>query len=361
MLKTKIWERYFLGEFIKTLLFFLSTFYTLYVLIDYANHTATFHRYHIQFQWKEFFLYYLCEFAIRLEVLLPFALLVTTIRTLCNLNLHNELIALMSAGNSLKMLMRPFVMLGVICAGLMYLNNEFILPTAMQELKKIEESRSRESKKFRQDATVQHLLLEDGSTIVFGSYDSSHDLFLDAYWIRSLEDVYRIKFLSPNLLGIPHGEFVDHFQRGTKGELTKTEMIAAASFPGMRFNRQTLFETINSPEEEALSVLSKMLPENSREMSERDALIQTTFYRKLIVPWLCVLAIIGPMPFCLRRTRQLPLFFIYAGSIFGLVAIFLILSTATLLGKRQIAPAAWTLFPPMGVFSGFFIWRFFRL
>lgn len=364
MFLNKIWERYFLWEVCKSTLFFLFCFYGLYVLIDYASHSASFHRHHIKFQWLEVALYYFCEFAKRVEVLLPFALLIATIRTLSALNVHNELIALMSSGISMRTLMRPFVFLGLFCTFLMYLNIEIILPIAMKELKLIDDRRELQKAKHRQKAAAQHLSLEDESTVIFQRYDSSQNFFFDAYWIRSIDDVYRIKYLYPNNLTedrIPTGKFVDHLVRDAQGQLVVMETLDTKAFPNMRFNDQILLETITSPEEESLSELWNKLPEAKPILNEKESRILSAFYQKLAMPWLCLLAIMGAAPFCVRITRNLPIFFIYAGSIFGLVAVYLILDAAVLLGERQALAPFWAIWPVFALIAFPLSWRFVRV
>lgn len=363
MLCTKIWERHFISEFTKTVLFFLVGFFSLYVLIDYANQSASLRKHHVQFQWMEVALYYLCDFVQRLDVLLPFALLTASIRTLCTLNVHNELVALMSGGTSLKTLMRPFIIVGLFATALLYANNEWVLPAALKELKHIENVRSKGNSRYNANAQVQHLALEDGSTLIFGAYDSAQEMFYDAYWIHNIDDVYRIKYLYTNILthGVPEGRFVEHLTRTREGDLTKTESFVSLAFPRLRLNKQVLFETVTPPDEEALSTLRQKLPQQREMLSEKEAHTETAFYRKLVLPWLCLLAVIGPAPFCLRCTRRLPVFYIYAASIFALVAFYLLMSAATLLGKRQVLPAYWSIFPPILLVSSVLLWRFFKL
>lgn len=365
MFLTKIWERYFFKELVKTCLFFIICFYGLYMLIDYSSHTRNFHHANVQFQWLETVIYYGCEFVRRVEVLLPFAILIATIRTLCKLNMHHELVALMSSGLSLKTLMRPFLLFGLLCTFLMFLNTEFLVPTTLKRLNQIDDSRSRAKRKEISMAAAQHIALEDGSTLIFQNYDTPQSRFFDTYWIRSINDIYRIKYLYPNAdSDQPNavvGEYVDHLKRNNLGK-----MIVAASFeekrlPEMHFNPQTLFETITLPEELALSELWKKNPSPEATLSEKESQSMTIFYRKLLLPWLCLLAIIAPAPFCLRFTRYLPLFFIYAGSIFGLVAIYLAIDATVLLGKNQILSPFWAVCPLFIAFSTYFTWRFLKM
>lgn len=358
MMLTRIWERYFLREIIRSCLFFLSTFYGLYVLIDYASHAASFHH-HVQFQVKETIIYYACEFTKRLDVLLPFSLLIASVRTLCTLNTHNELVALMSSGISLRTLMRPFVFVGLACTLIIYLNSEFLFPLSSSTLKHIEDSRRSQKGKHKDShAAAQHIVMEDHSTVIFQNFDSAKNLFFDVFWIVNINDIYRIKFLSPS--NPPVGHFIDHLVRNDEGQLEAVESFSSLPLPNMVFNKQILFETITPPEELAFSELKDKLPKSAL-ISEKEAQTLAAFYRKLCMPWLCLFAVIAPAPFCLRSTRTLPVFFIYAGSIFGLVAFYLVMSAAAVLAKRQVIPPLWAIWPPFILFSSIFCWRFFRM
>jgi len=355
----KIWERYFVYEFTKILILFLFCFYGLYVLIDYSSNASSFF-YHSGSHITETAIYYSAEFSKRLDVLLPFALMIAAIKTLTSLNIHNELIALLSGGLSLKRLMRPFLAIGLLCTAISYVNIEYVLPSALNELKHIYDSRSREKHKHQQHPAAQHLILEDNSILVFHKYDSSQDLFYDAYWIKSIDDLYRIKYLYPNSSNVPEGKFVEHLLRDANGELMIADVHQAHSFQNMKFNKETLFETLTSPIELSISDLWSKLPSQQDQMSEKEAQGLSAFYIKLIMPWLCLLAILGPVPSCVRVTRNLPVFFIYAFSIFGLVAFYLLLDAALVLGERHAVMPALAIFLPFGIVTGIVGWRFVR-
>jgi lipopolysaccharide export system permease protein len=360
----KLWERYFLWEFCKTCFFFIIGFYGLYILIDYSSRSGSFHHQHLQFRWLEIVTYYAFEFVKKSEVLIPFAILIATIRTLCSLNTHNELIALMSSGISLKMLMRPFLLAGLFFTCLMYLNTEFLQPIALKKLKRIEDSRSKAKRKENKTAAAQHIILEDNSTLIFQNYDTAQNRFFDTYWVRNIDEIYRIKYLYPYPEGVsevPVGYFIDHLMRNPDGELIADASFKTKTFPEIHFNQKTLFETITLPEELAVSELWGKVPNKLDTINEKDSQAATELYRKLFLPWLCLLAVIGPAPFCLRYTRFLPVFFIYACSIFGLVAIYLTIDAAVLLGKRQIVSPFMALAPLSIAFTSYFGWKFLKI
>ena len=130
----KIWERYFISETLKTFFLFLFCFYGLYVLIDYATHASSF-RHYGNYSWLDIAYYYLYELVQRANVIVPFAILLAVIRTLCNLNVHHELVALLAGGIRIHSLLRPFLLVGLFFTALLYINTEFLMPLASNKLK----------------------------------------------------------------------------------------------------------------------------------------------------------------------------------------------------------------------------------
>lgn len=355
---TKIWERYFLKEFLKGFFLFLIAFYGLYVLIDYANHTTSLHHHHVTFSIKDFVFYYGCEFLKRLGILLPFAILIATIRTLCNLNVHNELVALMASGLSIKKALLPFLWIGLAAVLCVYLNMETTLPAAMKKLQYLEDIQKSEKNKHSK-ASVNHLILEDESLFLFFRYDSVERHFFDTYWIKSFDEIYKIKILNPHEME-PVGYDVNHLVRDSNGNLIIVNNFEKMTFPLMKFHQEKLLETIIPAENLALSSLWNKLSIKLDLDNEKEAKIQTAFIYKLILPWLCLLAVIGPAPFCLYFTRHLPVFFIYAGSIFGLLICYLTLDAAKVLGERQVIAPLFALGIPFILFSFLLTYRYSR-
>jgi lipopolysaccharide export system permease protein len=349
-----LWERYFFREILKVFFLFLICFYGLYILIDFSNFSYTFYR-QPDFHWKELVKYYLFDFVKRMDVLMPFAIIIATIKTLCNLNIHHELLALLASGISLRRLLRPFVLFGLFCTGLVYLNTEFVLPSALKNIKLIDTFRSRT--KNKESPAVQHVVLEDESVIVFKEYDSAKERFLDAYWILSIDEIYRMKYLYP-FEETPLGKHVVHFKRNPQGQLALQEMEENQLFSDIHFNNQTLTDTLSLPQELSMSDLHHKKPSHSHIPSEKESQILAAFYYKLAMPWLCLLAVIGPAVSCLRFTRLLPVFFIYSGSIFGLVGFYLIMNAALILGSRHVIDPSLAIFVPFSLVMGFFGLRY---
>lgn len=354
-----IWGRHFLFQTMKIFFFFLTCFYGIYVLIDFTSHATHFHHGHQAIYWKEVALYYISDFARRMEVFIPFALLISTVKVLCSLNIHNELVALMASGIPLKTLLRPFLLIALLCVALLYVNTEWLVPRAMNALKHIEEAHQRVKRQAMKLPNVQHLILEDDSTLLFQHYDSLSQRFFNTYWIRSIDDVWHMETLDP-YTEIPTGYGVDWFQRNSADQLVRKETHSFLPMPSLRFNKQRLMETLTPAEELPLGALWEKHPSTLSAKSEKEAQIMTALYYKMTLPWLCLLAVIAPAPFCVAFTRQLPVFFIYACGIFGLVAFYLLIDSAMLLGKRQLlAPWLAVGFPFM-LFFGLFSYRYWK-
>lgn len=355
-----IWQRYFLKELFKIFFLFLVCFYGLYIIIDYASHTSNLASHNFQIHWIDLGLYYSHIFVSQAEILIPIALLIAVIKTLCTLNVRNELVALMASGIKLKVLLRPFLMVGLFFTLLMFLNEEFILPAALTKLQRIEDGTRNAKSLKRQIASVQSVMLEDGSVVLYQSYDSVHEQFFDAYWIRSLDDIYRIKYLSP-YSDVPKGRYVDHLTRQVSGQLARSETFENKDFSEMRFNQDLLHETLTNPELLSLKKLWHQLPADSDAYSEKESQTLAAFYWKLGVPWLCLLAVIAPAPFCIRFSRQLPVFAIYVCGIFGLIAFYLLMDASLIVAKRQVLEPAVALFPPFAIVMGIFLYRYIKV
>lgn len=335
MIFKQIWERYFLRRLLVTFITFLLCSYALYVLIDYSSRSSAYKAIHLSF--RELVIFYLYTFVQRADILVPLALLIANIRTLANLNIRNELVALMASGISLKRLLRPFLFFALLLVGLLYLNEEFLIPQGMKYFRKLEDVHFQDKYKTEKNESMLSIPLEDKSLLFYHEYESEEERFYDLFWIRSIDDIYRIKYLSVKE-GKAVGKFVDHFSRQPSGEMTLEASFPLLELPDLRFSKNALFEATNKPHEQSLSQLWQLMPPSTRTVDERDALTLTAFYHKLAMPWLCLLAFLGPAPFCLRFTRQLPIFFIYLASMVAAIGFYLIIHAAIVLGNNQVVP-----------------------
>jgi len=356
---SKIWERYFLKEFLKIFFLFLFCFYGLYVIIDYASHTSALPHHTVQIQGQTFFKYYLFVFASRAEIIIPIAILLAFVKTMTSLNTRNELVALMAGGIQLKSLFRPFLLFACLMTLLIFANEEFLLPTALKKLKRIEEKTKHQKSKHAVAIAANSVILADGTSIIYQAYEQEFNRFFDVYWIESIDSIFRMKYLDPKAVP-PKGYSVDHLERQSSGELMQTASFPEKQFEKIVFAPEVLQSAIFEPEILSLTELIKEAGDLSKTRTEKESRLLTALYWKLLIPFLCILAIIGPGPFCIRFSRQLPLFFIYAGSLFGFIAFYMLLDASTVVAKRQVLPPMISFAFPFLLIALFFVRRFFR-
>jgi len=357
---TKIWERYFLAEFIQAFFLFLFCFYGLYMLIDYASHTSALPHHQVQIHGNHLVRYYFYVFSSRLEILIPIALMIAFIKTTSRLNNDRELVALMACGQPLRTLMRPFIQVAFCCIILIYLNEQFILPNALRKLRRIEDATKSNRNRLPNHLAARHVILEDGSMLIFQNYDAEKKRFFDSYWIESINHIYRIKYLYP-YTQFPMGEFVDDIVRQTNGELLQQAAYEKHFFPAMHFNQEILQSTIIEPDVLPIYQLAKEVMHLDKEMSEKESKLLTAFYWKLTIPWLCLFAILLPIPFSVKFTRHFHVFFIYVSCLFILIAFYLYLDAVQVVANRQLFPPFWAIFVPYVFALSWTSWRYIRL
>ena len=197
-------------------------------------------------------------------------------------------------------------------------------------------------------------MLENQSYIIFQDYDSIKERFVDAYWIRSIDDIFRMKYLYP-FKETPVGEYVDHLQRNQEGKLILQDSHQTKVFPEIHFNSHKLTETLTQPQDLSMTALHEKRPAATKNLSEKEAQILSVLYYKIVIPWLCLLAVIAPAPVLRSFHAPAAVFFIYALSIFGLVAFYLIMDAALILGSRQVFNLAWQFSRHFSLFWFFFL------
>lgn len=337
MVGTKIWERYLLKELMKTFLLIIVVFYGFYCLIDYAAHTSSNNNNNIQPSWTQLSIYYAAEFSKRMEVLIPFAFLISSLRVLCTLNIYRELVALLACGISKQKLLRPFILIGLVFVLLGYINNEFFLPRAYHAIRNIQVEYQMQRDKVKKQPKAFHFVLKDGSTILYHRYNEVEHRLYDVYWVQNADRVWQMKELNLDS-SPPEGLQVNLLGR-ENGHLVIMDNFEGYSFKEIVFNKRKLYETLSPPDELSISQLWDKMDSADTNASEKNSEMMTAFYHKMIFPWFTVLALLGPAPFCMRYSRSFPVFFVFALSIFALVAFYLIMDATSVLGKRQlIAP-----------------------
>lgn len=341
-----IWQRYVLGSLLKGFLFFLFCFFFLYSLIDFSTHSQDFFI-KGSLNFSKLSSFYSYQFIKRLELLLPLSLLISTARTLTTLNASRELVALQASGLSLKKIFRPFFQLAVVCSLLGYCNEEVFIPKWTASFTETKHARTKNplKKTSRKQFTV--LCLNDSSKLIYQSFDPEKNVFFDVYWITSFNDIWRMKYLNADPKE-PIGQFVDHIVRNKEGLLEKKESFDITHIPSLKWDFQQLNKKQSSIKYQKISQLAKLMWESKDNRSfHLRSEIQTYFFRKLAIPLLPFLILIGVLPFCVRYSRIPPVFMIYGPSLLAFVVFFTLMNAMTIIGENRVIPPFIAVFSPL--------------
>jgi lipopolysaccharide export system permease protein len=351
-----IWKRYFLKEALKVFCLVLFSFYFLYALIDYSIHMQDFIK-DKKIQIADLLIYYGVQFIKRANLLIPLALLIASIKVLSSFNMRRELVALQTAGISTKTLTRPFFLIATFCSCFSLLSSEFLLPKALNFADQFHNAHFRHAASGNRRERMHVLTLKDNSKLVYQTYNSAKNAFFDVIWIRSADDIWRIKYLRADSAN-PVGEYADHLQRNAQGEIEKVGSFDTLVFDEIKWRRNA--ENIGHIpiENRKISELYRMLFQKKTASSYEISEVLTQFCFKLLLPSLSFLCVIAIAPFCVRYSRGLKLFFLYSFGLFGFIAFYALLDAAVIIGENHVvSPIAAILFPFAASFA-FFSWKF---
>jgi lipopolysaccharide export system permease protein len=321
----RTWEKYLYKELFIVIFFFLLCFFSLYVLIDYATHSRSFN--HGSQGW-DLFQYYCGEFVLRIKILLPFAIVLATIKTLLKINRSRELVALLSAGISLKRVLIPFLVVGLLGTSFLYFVEQSLLPEAMKTL---QAGQTLKLSKKKRDGAIQKLLLKDGTLLLYQNYLVEQKELHDVIWVESPTSLWRMESLKLEPL---IGENVDHLIQNEDHLQLSSRFITKELFQ-IPLNSLELKETLNDHDSDSIVNLFKQAKQILTDQSERSATLITALIYKCLSPWMALFATLIPIPWCVRYSRQISQLLIYAGCLFAIETLFILLDAGAVLGERQ--------------------------
>lgn len=331
---TKIWERYILREMVKIFFLFLGCFFFLYALVDYSLHMQDF-IVDRKIQLSHLTVYYFFQFVKRADLLVPLALLVATLKVLFSMNTRGELTALQSSGLPAKKILRPLFFLGLLCVLFNLISSEFLLPNSLNFLDQFREKHFKHSHRGNRKEPIHVLPLKDKSKVVYQAEDKENNLFVDVFWIRSVDEIWRMHSLSTDPKN-PVGYFVDRLQRNREGIFEKTESFDHYRFSSFTWQPDPIGRGSIPVENRRLSELLRLLIQKDKITPYEYSQTLTHFLFKICIPFLPLLVILASAPFCLKVSRNLPIFFTYAIALFSLIAFFAFVDAAIILGENRI-------------------------
>lgn len=352
----RIWERYIFRETLKVFFLFLGCFYFLYAMIDYSTHMQDF-IVDKRIQVSHIFGYYSFMFIKRADLIVPLAALIACIKQLLSMTHNGELVALQSSGISLKKIARPLILLCGLCTLFNYLSFEFFLPSSLNFLDRFREKHFKHARRGARSEPVHALYLKDGSKIIYQTKDAQNNLFFDVFWVRSSDDIWRMKTLTTDPEN-PIGAFVDHIQRNKQGNLVKSESYESYAFSPFKWQPDLAGKGYVPIENRKISELVQLLNSKKRTTAvERPQILSYLLY-KCAMPLLPLLSLFAIFPYCVRYSRTTPMFLIYTLAIFSFVTFGAIMDAAVILGENNVLPPMAAVLGPFLICSMGFGWKF---
>jgi lipopolysaccharide export system permease protein len=311
-----------------------------------------------KFQFSELFLFYLNHFLKRADFLLPLALGVATIKVLTTLNMRREWIVLQVAGIKTRRLFFPFFYVACGCFCFNILNFQFWLPAALNNMDDFHASHFKHSHRAKRKELIHILHLRDNSKLIYQNYDKDKNLLFDVIWVRTNDDIWRMKYLNANPQN-PSAQYVDHLVRTKDGFLEKSESYSSYRFDNLRWRPQMTGKGLIPFENRSLKELFNLARNTQTTPYELPKII-TQLCFKCAASFLSIFAVLAIAPWCVRFSRKFSPFMLYALALFGLMAFYMILDDAVVLGENNIVAPYLAIFIPfslLGMISTSIYWK----
>lgn len=324
----KIWQRHILVKLTQTFLLLLLCLFVIYVIIDLSAHGV---RFLTKSSMTEIALFYFNTFSTLLDLFLSLTFLLATMRVLYQLNSHRELVALQMAGISKKRLLLPFFIFAGCLSVISYFNMQWLSPTA-QDFSIAFKTAHKSKKNKNKENRVFTVSMKDESEIVYQKFDKKKKELFDVFWVRSSDDIWHMKTLNIDTL---QGQYVNHLTRNADRQLEKKESIFERDFSDLDLDHKSVLHRFVPYESRTLSTL---FLEACTDPAEKKSVFSHLFY-KLLVPLIPFLVLLAISPISMRYSRNGPIFLITAYSIFGFIALKVILDGMLILGENQVLPS----------------------
>lgn len=347
-----VFNRWCFREVLKTLFFCLAAFYLLYVLIDYSSRISNHHT--LRFEWWTLFEYYGLLFIRRLEVLLPFALLIATASTLQSIWQLHGWGFLMLGGRPLKKLLRPFYAMALATCLFLIYNEEALIPWAMKRLNHIESLYFHKGEGVSELNTRSLLRLKEGGVLFFDAFDAKRQELFDVWYLPRWNELYHIEKLDISK-AMPMGYQVDAFEV-ERGLVHENSYLDEAPFNEMHVTWQDLLESALDPLNLSITELTQHLSERILSPQERCEFL-ATLLKKLLFPTLALFVVWMILPYFVTFKRDVPFILYYLVAILIYLGFYLLISSLYTVAAANVFSPLLALLLPFGAVLCVTLWK----
>ncbi|MFM2081892.1 MAG: hypothetical protein RL380_583 [Verrucomicrobiota bacterium] len=352
----RLLDRYLLRELLVLLGFCLGGFTICWLAFDLFSQLAVLQEHKLH--GDEILAYELCRLPELLTVVLPVSLLLALLRALTLHTRHHELTAMRAAGISLWRICAPYLFIGFVASGLLFIINETLAPLGSERALAI--LNRRPSTKFGSGPAFQKIIFANdrNGTVWEASYNARTGAMRDVHVRWKKPDGSQL------LLSAREAAFVKGVWQFTEVQ-TETQLPGAGNiFPTNRtFPKQLAVpEFKDTPAQinddiEITRLAAKLHVEqakiplqrlarnlhNSHLTDHEQRYVRTQIHGRFAAPWACLVVVLIAIPFGAAGGRR-NIFFGVAGSIFICFAFFILQEIGLALGVNgHIAPwlGAW--------------------
>jgi lipopolysaccharide export LptBFGC system permease protein LptF len=253
--------------------------------------------------------------------------------------------------------LRPFFTLAAACSLLTYLNFEVLLPSAMRHIDEFKIAHFQNSHVAKRRDQIHLIPLPDNTKLIYQSFDQEKNTLFDVVWIKSLDEMWRIKSLNANPQE-PIAQYADHIVRNREGFFEKQDSFIKLRLQDLKWHPRMARKSLIPFEQRRLSELYQLRHWEKAAPYDLPK-IKTALLFKLTIPLLSPLLVMAVAPFCLTTHRQRHFFSLYALGLFGLFATYMLLDALAILSENQVMAPALAIYTPFLFLIPFFSWRFF--
>jgi lipopolysaccharide export system permease protein len=300
--------------------------------------------------------YYVNQFLKRLDFILPMALLLSTLKVLTSLNTQNEWTVFQVAGLSTRKLLSPFFAISLLCSTFLWINFEYLLPPALQNIDEFRMSHSHGSHLVKRREKIHLIPLKDQSKLLYQSYNAEKHALFDVLWIKSGDEIWRMKYLSADPAH-PKADFVDHLVRSPNGMMEKQASYDSLILTDLKWHPRYARKALVSFDQKSISELASLI--KNQKVSPYDMpKVKTALAFKITLPLLSPLIVLSFAPACLTFSRHRSFFLTYAIAIFSFFALYMLLDSLSILSDNALVSPIYTVLLPIFSLFVIFGWKF---
>ena len=355
-MKISLWVRVVLYKIFKLLGLYLIGFYSLYSFVDSSTRWHDFAK-NPSLHFLEIVFYYILVFIKRLDIILPLAFMIALVKVFIDMNQKRESIALFTSGLKKQTFLIPFFFFSGIVSCCLFLNFEYLTPRSLLLIEDFEAKYFNASCSAKKNKTPYFVQLSNQKLLIYSHCTKPYSQYQDVYYIISPKELWKLSsvILNQNLEGFEAEQYL----------IQDNTVVLQSRQPSVVFDQvSVVYDSADlndlTIECGSFSFLMKTLKKLAPYNCLLYAKISCQFFYKITVLFLPVLITMICACFGLIFSRKLPIFMIYAMSIFGMIGYFLLMDAAIILGETQLLPSYLALLGPLLLIFVFILPRFIR-